>query len=117
MLKKVLSALACFAMLAVMLGFGASGGRGTVDAIGIGVIANFADFVRVRKAPSSTAENIAVLKSGLEVTVLAEENGFYQIIAEIEGEGKESGETVKGYVRTDLICIKSFFKKGQKDEK
>lgn len=114
MRKRVLSALACFAVLAVMLVFGTSGGRESADAIGIGVITNFADYVRVRKAPSNTAENIAVLRSGLEVTVLAEENGFYQITAEIEGEGKEAGETVKGYVRTDLICIKKFFKNDPK---
>lgn len=106
LLKKVLSVLVCFVMLAVMLGVGASGGRDTADAdaIGIGVI--MGEVVRVRKAPSTSAEMVATLKGGQEVTVLAEENGFYQIILKIEG-----GETVEGYMKESLISMKEYFNK------
>lgn len=103
--KRVFTVMVCFAMLAVMLGIGASGGRDTVDAdaIGIGVLRG--NYVRVRKGPSTSAEIAAVLRGGQEVTVLAEENGFYQIIAEIEGE-----ETVEGYVKESLIDMKVYFR-------
>lgn len=103
--KRFFAVMVCFAMLAVMLGIGASGGRDTVeaDAIGIGVLRS--DYVRVRKGPSTSAEIAAVLRGGQEVTVLAEENGFYQIIAEIEGE-----ETVEGYVKESLIDMKVYFR-------
>lgn len=102
--------MACLAALAVMLGLGAPGGRNTVDAIGVGVIIN--EVVRVRRAPSRTAEIVATLRGGVEVTVLAEENDFYQIIIVIEGEGNAPGAPgviVEGYVRADLILLEEFF--------
>lgn len=103
--KRVFTVMVCFAMLAVMLGIGASGGRKADYAIGIGRGEVMNEFVRVRKAPSTSAEIAAVLRGGQEVTVLAEENGFYQIIAEIEGE-----ETVEGYVKESLIDMKVYFR-------
>lgn len=105
MLKRILSAAACLVMAAAMLGFGASGERDTAPAIGIGVVTDWVHFVRVRQGPSTTTEIVAVLRGGQEVTVLAEEDGFYQIIAEIEGEGNESDEIVEGYIRMDFILL------------
>ncbi len=111
MLKKILSVVACLAMLAVMLGVGVSGGRKADQAIGIGRGEVMNDFVRVRKAPSTNAEIAAVLRGGQEVTILGVENGFYQIIAEIEGDGEKSGETVEGYMKMELIYKVTYFLK------
>lgn len=103
MLKRTLSLLVCLFMLAVMLGVGAcsSGGREDVDIRG--VVGD--DFLRVRKYPSLSAEMVAVLKKGQEVTILAEENGFYQIIVQIENKAEDSDETVEGYVKMECIFI------------
>jgi len=109
LLKKVLSVVACCLVLAVMLGIGASGARKADHAIGRGEVMN--DFVRVRKAPSTNAEIAAVLRGGQEVTILRVENGFYQIIAEIEGDGEKSGETVEGYMKMELIYKVTYFLK------
>lgn len=112
-MKKILSAFTLILMLVAMLGFGACGGRDAEtgsaekDVIGIGVTDSF---LRVRRRPSLTAEIVAVLRPGQEVSVFAEENGFYRITAEAEGEAEESGETVSGYVKMTLIFLK-------KDEK
>ena len=54
MRRRILSVLVCLAALAVMLGLGAAGRRNTADAIGIGVI--MGEAVRVRQAPSRTAD-------------------------------------------------------------
>lgn len=113
MLKKVLSVAACLVMLAVMLGVGVTDGRKADHAIGRGEVMN--EFVRVRKAPSTSAEIAAVLRGGQEVTILGVENGFYQIIAEIAGDGEKSGETVEGYMKEELIYKVTYFLK--KDEK
>lgn len=120
MLKKVLSVFWLLLILTAMLGFGAFGGRDAVadaveaetgsaenDVMGIGVTHSL---LRVRKGPSLTAEIVTVLRAGQEVTVYAEENGFYRITAEVEGEAEGSVETVKGYVRMQNIFLK-------KDEK
>lgn len=108
MLKRILSAAACMIMVAAMLtlGVGASEERDTGSAIGIGVVTDLAHFVRVRQGPSTTTEIVAVLRGGQEVTILAEEDGFYQIVAEIEGEGEDSDEIVEGYIRMDFILRK-----------
>ncbi len=113
--KRFLAVMVCFAMLAVMLGIGASGGRKADHAIGIGRGEVMNEFVRVRKAPSTSAEIAAVLRGGQEVTILGVENGFYQIIAEIAGDGEKPGETVEGYMKMDLIYKVTYFLK--KDEK
>ncbi len=107
-MKRILSVVSLLLILAVMLGIGVSDSRDTADedAIGIGVIRG--DIVRVRKAPSTSAEMVAVLRGALKVTVLAEENGYYRIIAEIEGE-----EPVEGYMREELVDIKVYFHKKQ----
>ena len=107
MRRRILSVLVCLAALAVMLGLGTAGRRNTADAIGIGVI--MGEAVRVRQAPSRTADIVAVLRGGLEVTVLAEENDFYQIIAEIEGEEREPDVIVEGYVKAELISLEKLF--------
>ena len=117
MLKKILSAFALLLMVVAMLGFGtcsegdavanvvdAETGSAEEDIMGIGVTCAI---LKVRKAPSLTAEIVAVLKSGQEVTVFAEENGYYRITVEIDG---EAGETVNGYAKMDWIILK-------KDEK
>lgn len=101
-------------MLVVMLGVGVHGGkyadRDSVNdeenmiGIGIGVVTG--DIARVRKGPSVTAENVAALRGGQEVTVLSEENGFYQIVIETEG-----GETVEGYMKKELIRMIVYFHK------
>lgn len=105
--KRILSVLSCLAVLVVLLGLGAFHRQGIVDAVGTGVIMN--EFVRVRRAPDPNAEIAAVLRGGQEVTILADENNFYQITAEIKENGKESGEIVEGYVRKDLILLKTIF--------
>lgn len=108
LLKRVLSVLACLVTLVIMLGFGVRSGRDTVPANDVGVVT--ADFLRVRQAPSTQAYIVAVLRRGQEVTILAEEDGFYRITAEAEGQEGEVGGTVKGYVAAKFIILK-------KDEK
>lgn len=112
LLKKALSVLALLLMFAIMLVFGVCSGKHVVDTvtgpaekdvIGIGAT-DF--FLRVRKCPSLNAEIVAVLRPGQEVTVLAEENGFYRITAEVEGEAEGAVETVKGYARMQNIFLK-----------
>lgn len=134
MLKRIMSAAACLVMVAVMLalgdgeardpgfaigvgvaekrktrftiGIGVAEKRNTRCVIGVGVVTNLADYVRVRQGPSTATEIVAVLRSGQEVTILAEEDGFYQIAARIRDEGAESIEIVKGYIRMDFIVWK-----------
>lgn len=113
MLGKIIFVLARLAMLVVMLGVGVHGGKyadrdsanDEENMIGIGVVTG--DIARVRKGPSVTAEFVAALRGGQEVTVLSEENGFYQIVIETE-----DGETVvEGYMKKELIRMIVYFHK------
>ncbi len=111
MLKRFLAVLVCSVMLAVMLGIGIRTGRDagrsgvdvTLEAavknrMGIGVV-TCAGLLRVREAPSTMAYIITELWKGQEVIVLAEEAGFYRIMAVAEG------EIVRGYVKMEYIEI------------
>lgn len=119
--KRVWAVLACLVMLAVTLGIGVradrDAGRNGVDItlnfavnnkMGVGVVA-CAGLLRVREAPSGSAYIVAELRAGHEVIVLAEEAGFYRIIAEVgeytEAYTEEYSEIIRGYVKMEYIEI------------
>ena len=115
-MKKVLSVFSLLLMLTAMLGLSICGegdavadvadaetGPAEKDVMGIGVTLSI---LKVRKGPSVTAELVAALNSGQEVTVFEEENGYYRIAIEIEGEAEGSVETLEGYVKMEGIILK-----------
>lgn len=96
MSKRVLRFLCIFIVVLNLCACGSDDktviGEGTIISI-----------VRVRKAPSIDAEIVDVLEEGQKVSILAEQDDFYQISAQVEGEIQDADETIEGYVRKKFI--------------
>ena len=58
-----------------------------------------ADALRVRGEPDANAPVVMLLPDGEEVTILAEENEFYKI------SWQEEGDTAEGYVRKEYVDV------------
>lgn len=98
MLKKFLVLVCTFV---VMLNLCACGSDDKA-AIGKGVAMHI---VRVRREPSVYAEIVTVLKEGQEVSILEEDDDFYQIFIQAKDETQDTNEAIEGYVRKASIML------------
>ena len=67
--------------------------------VGIVNVSEGADALKVRGKPYHDAQVISLLPNGQEVTILAEENGFYRILLE------EEDGSAEGYVREEYVDV------------
>ena len=74
----------------------AGGGTGTAAPGSRGTIVNAEKGLNIRSGPGKTYDVVASAKNGASITILGEENGFYQI--------KYSGDKI-GYVSKDYVSI------------
>lgn len=64
-----------------------------------------ADVLKVRREPSADAEIVALLQKEQKVSILAEQDEFYQVLIQA-GEGAEEPDTVlEGYVKKEYINV------------
>ena len=73
-----------------------SGSSGTVTAGSKGTIVNAAGGLNIRSGPGTSYEKVASAQNGAEVTILGEENGWYQI---------RYNNTDTGYVSKDYVSV------------
>lgn len=98
----ILGSLAGCSLNETAAGENVSPDKETEYTVGIVNISSDAGALKVRGEPDKDAQVISLLKNGEEVTILAEENGFYRILLE-EEDGSAAGYVKEEYVDVDGV--------------
>lgn len=101
MVKK---SLICALALGTMLTMCACGMTGNINSVSVGQTSGIVneDALRLREGPSTDAKVVALLQKEQEVSIVAEQNGFYQVSLQ----AAEEDEILDGYVKKEYIDAK-----------
>ncbi|MCM1326752.1 MAG: SH3 domain-containing protein [Bacteroidales bacterium] len=101
MVKK---SLICALALGAMLTMCACGMTGNINSVSVDQTSGIVneDALRLREEPSADAKVVALLQKEQEVSIVAEQNGFYQVSLQ----AAEEDEILGGYVKKEYIDAK-----------